>query len=69
MGTKILREKEAVLRAGISRSSVRRLEKLGLFPARRQLSPGRIGYLEAEVDQWIESRIKVGGESLSSLAK
>ncbi len=41
--------------AGISRDTIRRLERDGRFPARRRLSPGRIGWLEFEVLQWVEA--------------
>lgn len=41
--------------AGISRSTVDRLEKLGKFPCRIKLSPGRCGWIRAEVEQWRQS--------------
>ena len=37
-----------------------RLEKAGQFPKRVRLSPhrmGRVGYLEAEIFAWIETRL------------
>lgn len=46
-----LREKVA-----LSRTTIWRLERLDAFPQRRQLSPGRVGWVEAEVDQWLAER-------------
>lgn len=40
----------------LSRSTLYRMEKADRFPKRRQLSPGRIGWLEEEIDQWLEQR-------------
>jgi prophage regulatory protein len=39
-----------------SRAHLIRLEKKGLFPKRLQLSPGRVGWLESEIDRWIAER-------------
>ncbi|MEJ6404323.1 helix-turn-helix transcriptional regulator [Yoonia sp. 2307UL14-13] len=36
---------------------IARLEKVGTFPKRIQLGPNRVGWLEAEVLDWIESRL------------
>jgi prophage regulatory protein len=40
-----------------SKTQIWRLEKTGAFPRRVQLTPGRVGWLEGEIDQWIESKI------------
>jgi len=40
----------------LSDVTIWRLEKSGQFPKRRQLSPGRVGWLAAEIDAWVESR-------------
>lgn len=53
---KILPRPVAAKRAGISVSTLKRLEAADDFAARIQLTPGRIGYLESEVDQWISER-------------
>ena len=34
-----------------------RLEKEGKFPKRIQLGPNRVGWLDSEIDQWIEERV------------
>lgn len=45
---------------GLSRSTVYRLESLGQFPRRRALTPGAVGWLRTEVEDWIAGRV-VGG--------
>lgn len=48
--------KEMVL---YSPQHVARLEKAGLFPKRVQLGPNRVGWVEAEVLDWLQSRLNV----------
>lgn len=57
---KVLRIDEVVERTGLSRTSIWRLEKAGQFPARRQLGPGSVGWLEKEVERWANSRPVAG---------
>ena len=57
---RILRRREVCKRVGLSFSSIYRLEKAGLFPCRLRLSTHAIGWNEASIDNWIESRVKVG---------
>lgn len=52
----ILRKKEAQDRAGISDVTAWRLEKEGRFPRRFRIAGNRVGYLESEIDAWIEER-------------
>ena len=47
---------EAVGITGLSRTSIWRLEKRGDFPARRQITPQRVGFLACEVLAWAETR-------------
>ena len=53
---KILRFCELRELTGLSRSTVWRLERARLFPARRRLSRSAVGWLAEEVDEWIASR-------------
>ena len=46
--------KELVL---YSPQHVARLEKAGEFPKRIQLGPNRVGWVEAEVLEWLQSRL------------
>ena len=45
-------------RVGLSRTSVWRLERSGHFPRSVQISPGRRAWREADVDQWISSKLR-----------
>nr|WP_213396473.1 AlpA family phage regulatory protein [Yoonia sp.] len=45
------------LRVPYTRTHITRLEKAGLFPRRVRLGAGRVGWVEEEIDAWIESRI------------
>ena len=53
---RVLRAKEVVARTALSRVTLWRLERAGDFPMRRRLSPGTVGWIEAEVEDWIMSR-------------
>ena len=46
--------KELVL---YSPQHIARLEKAGQFPKRVQLGPNRVGWVEAEVLEWLEQRL------------
>lgn len=42
--------------ARLSRSTIWRLERQGLFPARRHLSRRRVGWRKSEIEKWLDSR-------------
>ena len=46
---------EVKSRTGLSRTTLWRLERANEFPARRQISPNRVGWFEHEVDAWVAS--------------
>jgi prophage regulatory protein len=46
---------------GLSRTTIWRLEREGLFPKRRLLTGKIVAWDETEVDEWIESRSKEFG--------
>ena len=52
----ILKTKDLLLRVGLSRTSIWRLEREGLFPKRIRLSANTVGWLEDEVQDWLASR-------------
>lgn len=54
----ILRFREVRRRTGLSPSEVRRRERLGLFPQRVPLGPRAVGWVEQEIEQWVEGRIR-----------
>ena len=43
-------------RTGLSRSTIWRLERRGLFPRHRQISSNAVGWIEGELNDWIRSR-------------
>jgi prophage regulatory protein len=46
---------------GLSRTTIWRLERDGLFPKRRLLTGKIVAWDEAEIDEWIKSRSKEFG--------
>ena len=56
MEERILRGPAVERRTGLSRTTVWRLEKKDKFPRRIQLSDNAVGWLESEIDLWIERR-------------
>jgi len=53
---RVIRLKEVLKMTSLSRSTVRRLEEAGRFPARLALSAGVIGWLEGDVIDWLRQR-------------
>lgn len=53
---RILRKREVAERVGVSIMTIWRWEKGGDFPHRIQLGSGSVGYLEDEVEGWIQAR-------------
>lgn len=54
MRDRYLRERERFTVTGVSRVSWWRYERDGRAPKRRRLGPGIIGWLESEIDIWVE---------------
>ena len=44
------------VKTGLSRTTLYKYIKLGLFPRQRQLGPGRVAWRASDVRDWIESR-------------
>ena len=55
---KILSKKALKAIVLYSPQHIARLEKAGLFPKRVQLGPNRVGWVEQEVFEWLEERLK-----------
>lgn len=55
-----------VERTGLSRSTIWRLERAGLFPRRRRISANVVAWLESEVSAWIEGRVALTMDAVSS---
>jgi len=53
---KILNPSEVAARTGLSKVTLWRLEKADKFPKRVNTTPFRVGWIEADVDEWIATR-------------
>lgn len=50
---KIIRVEEVMQRVQLSRSTIWRLEKAGKFPTRVRIGEKAMGWLEADIEQWL----------------
>lgn len=69
MASRYIRKNEVVQRTALSASTIWRLECSGRFPARRQIGPNCVAWIEAEVEEWISNRPTVLEESETGGAK
>lgn len=53
----IVRMPDVVVMTGLSKPSVYRTMKAGTFPRRIRLSPGAVGWLRTEIEQWAVDRM------------
>ena len=54
-----MRFPEVRAKVGLSRTSIWRLERAGLFPKRRRLSSNTVFWIESEIEDWLRSRGEV----------
>lgn len=57
MSQTIISRKRVLERVPYSAAHLARLETAGLFPQRVKLGPCRVGWVEAEVNEWIAARL------------
>lgn len=57
MDQKIIRKPALFSKIGLSDATIWRMEKMGDFPKRLRLGGNSCGWLEAEVNEWIETRL------------
>lgn len=57
----ILRNPDVCRRLGISASTLWRYVGNGSFPSPIRLGPNRVGWIESEVDAWIEGKAQSRG--------
>jgi len=60
---RIIRKPQVSERTGLSMSTIRRLEIAGSFPKRIQLSKSAVGWVERDVQQWIDGKRQAITES------
>lgn len=58
MATTILRLPEVKARTGLSRSTIYSRVKDRTFPAPVSLGPRSVGWIESEIETWVEDQIK-----------
>jgi prophage regulatory protein len=63
-GQNLLKLRQVIERTGLSGTTIWRMEGRGKFPSKVQISENRVGWHEAEIDGFIESRprVAVAGE-------
>ena len=54
--TRIMRPKEVCRVIGVSRSTLERWRRSGVFPTPQKLGPQVVGWREATVDEWLLDR-------------
>lgn len=54
-----MRFPEVRARVGLSRTSIWRMERAGVFPKRRRLSSNAVCWVESEIEEWLRSRDEV----------
>jgi prophage regulatory protein len=57
--TVVIRRKKLLELIGVSASTQWRMEKAGLFPARRRLNKNSVGWILSEVEEWINNREQI----------
>ncbi|WP_116964340.1 helix-turn-helix transcriptional regulator [Fastidiosibacter lacustris] len=65
MNLNIIKLPLVVEKTSLSTASIYRLAKVGKFPAPVKLSERSSGWLESDVNQWIDNRIKARDGKLS----
>lgn len=60
----IIRLPELLATVGLSRPSVYRMMKAGTFPQQVKLGTAAVGWLRAEVEQWIAERARARSNSM-----
>jgi prophage regulatory protein len=55
-GKRVLSQQAVLEKVPVSRTTLWRMERTGDFPKRMKISPNRIGWLETDVDAWLEER-------------
>ncbi len=59
---RILRRAEVTMRTGLSNTSIHREVQAGRFPKQVALGRRAVGWIESEVDAWLEARMRARDE-------
>ena len=63
MKENLIRLREVMKITGFSRSQIYKLINIGEFPKQIQISPGSVAWLESELEDWMEERIRLSREN------
>lgn len=69
MPKKILRWPAVEQKTGICQSNIQKKIRRGEFPASISLGERAVGFLESDIDEWIESRIQASGKMPNTRTK
>jgi len=58
---KVLRLPEVIARVGLKRASLYQRIQTGVFPKPIPLGPRAVGWLEHEIDSWLDGRLRMRG--------
>lgn len=64
---KFLSKKQVREKVLYSFAHIARLEAAGSFPKRVQLGPGRVGWVDAEIEEWCRVRVAIRDKRTGSL--
>lgn len=64
---RFLRRDEVCERTGLNKDTINYLERRGEFPQRRRLTARLVGWVEAEIIQWIKDR-PLGADTATAAA-
>jgi len=54
---RIMRLKEIIEKTGLSRSTIYNLISQGRFPKQIELGARSVGWVDAEIDEWLETKV------------
>ncbi len=66
MTERLLGALQVVEVTSLSRKEIDRREKAGAFPRRIRISPGRVAWVQSEVEAWIKDIIKTAREETNN---
>lgn len=69
MSSRLLDWPELKSRVPYSRMHIGRLERRGEFPQRVKVGPGRVAWIESEVEEWIQSRERGAAQFVNGRSK